>query len=215
MAVVNSVSIDEQRTAVCEWLATGSINVFGMQFSGKDTHCRRLSEWTGGVVLGGGDISRNEELLSPRAREITEAGGLIPIEDFMKMAVPFLARTEYRHRPLLLSAVGRWHGEEEGIVQALEAAGHPTRAVILLSIVEDEAWRRWGLMHEVQDREHRVDDSEEGLRVRLQEFRNKTLPVIDFYRQQGLLVEVDGAASVDEVEQTILSNLYQRAKLVL
>jgi adenylate kinase len=211
MVAPESGSLQERRVAVRTWLGTGSINVLGMQFAGKDTHCRRLAAWMSGVVLGGGDISRNQSLLSSRARKITEAGALIPTDEFLKMAVPFLTKTEYMHKPLLLSAVGRWHGEEPGVIEALERADHPLRAAVLLEIDEDEAWRRWGLMHEVKDRGHRVDDSEEGLRMRLQEFRNKTLPVIDFYKGRGLLISVDGSRSPDEVELAILDGLHERA----
>jgi hypothetical protein len=36
--------VNEQQAIVREWLGTGSINVFGVQFSGKDTQLDRLTQ---------------------------------------------------------------------------------------------------------------------------------------------------------------------------
>jgi len=213
--MAKSVSVDEQRVVVREWLGVGSLNVFGIQFAGKDTQCLRLAHWTDGVVLGAGDIYRNKTQLSAHAQEVTDAGHPIPMDEFFSMIVPFLAKAEYRKRPLLLTAFGRRDGEQQGVVRALVEAGHPLRAVVLLEINEDEVWRRWGFMHEKKDREHRADDSEAGLRTRLHEFRDKTLPVLDFYRGLGLLFAVDSSKPTAEVELAILQGLYERATQAL
>jgi adenylate kinase len=45
----------------------------------------------------------------------------------------------------------------------------------------------------------RSDDTAETLRIRLEEYREKTEPLLGYYLQRGLLQRVDGAASPDEV----------------
>ncbi len=49
----------------------------------------------------------------------------------------------------------------------------------------------------------RSDDNETVIRNRLREYNEKTLPVLQFYRDRGLYVEVDGTRSVDEVRGSI------------
>jgi adenylate kinase len=207
----HTVPPEDQRAAVRKWLGNGSINIFGIQFAGKDTQCKRLASWLDAAIIGGGEISRNRSKLSPEARAITEAGGLIPMQEFLKMAVPFLAKQEFANRPILLSAVGRWHGEEPGVLEAAQSAGHPVRAVILLELDEESVWERWRLMHQIKDREMRIDDSEAGLTRRISEFNAKTLPTLEFYRKLGLLISVDGSRTPDQVESAILASLIKKA----
>ncbi len=53
----------------------------------------------------------------------------------------------------------------------------------------------------------RIDDSEEGVRKRLRIFREETLPVIEYYKDKGKLIEIDGDKTIDEVFEEILSKL--------
>jgi adenylate kinase len=51
----------------------------------------------------------------------------------------------------------------------------------------------------------REDDAEETVRERLKVFAEATRPLLDHYGQQGLLAQVDGVGSTDEVAKRILS----------
>ena len=55
----------------------------------------------------------------------------------------------------------------------------------------------------------RDDDRPEAVQTRIEVYRNQTLPILDFYRQRGLLVEVAGADSVESVNQKVLAALDQ------
>jgi adenylate kinase len=182
-------------------------------FAGKDTQCLRLARWLDAPVLSGGDILRKREDLPAHIREIFDAGKLIPIKDYLAIVTPYLGQADFEGRPLVLSSVGRYRGEEDGVLTAAEGAGHPVKAVVLLEIGEEMIWERWRKAVELMDRGYRVDDGDEAtLRVRLEEFRTKTLPVIEFYRQKELLLKVDGSGSLEEVEANIWAALYDRAK---
>lgn len=214
MVTDSNVTTQQQREAVRAWLGTGSLNIFGIQFSGKDTQLKRLQLWTGGVIMGGGKISRQVmDELPEDVRVATLAGELIPLKYFLKLVTPYFAKPEFAGEPLLLSAVGRWHGEEQGISEAAAAAGHTLKAVIWIELSEEEVWRRWRLMNELADREERIDDATEGLRMRLQWFKDKTLPVKEFYRERGLMFSVDGSKTPDEVEANILAGLYSKSQV--
>jgi adenylate kinase len=53
----------------------------------------------------------------------------------------------------------------------------------------------------------REDDTEEVIKHRLGVYKNDTLPVVDYYRKQGILIEVDGEGTPEEVLELILADL--------
>lgn len=196
--------------AIREWLGTGSINIFGRPFAGKDTHGRELVEFFDGVLLGGGDILRNSEV-PPHVTELIRAGKLAPTEDYIAIVLPYLSQDQFKQKPLILSSVGRWHGEEEGVLEATEAAGHPVKAVLYLDISEEAVRERWSAKDHVGARGERHDDTEEILEIRLAEYREKTLPVIEYYRNNGLLIDIDSTLDKQTVLQNIIDALYDLA----
>lgn len=200
-----SVSKEEMVAVVKAWLGAGSLNFFGMQFSGKDTQAERFADLFGGPIIGGGDILRNSQVPA-HIQAALDVGDLIPKQDYIDIVLPYLAKQEFKGKPLMLSAVGRWVGEEQNVIAATRAADHPLKAVLLLDINEETAFARLDKADRGRD-----DDRHENLAHRLEEFRKKTLPVLDLYRQEGLLVEVDGEQTPDQVTQDILAELYHRA----
>lgn len=192
------------------WLGNGSINIFGLPFAGKDTHGNKLAELFNASILGGGDILRNSTIPLHVKNEL-DAGRLIPTSDYIDIVVPYLSKDDFAGKPLILSSVGRWHGEELGVMSAAEAAGHPVKAVVFMSVTEDVARQRFRESLENDIRGDRADDKEDSLETRFSEFRNKTLPVIDFYREQGLIIEINGNPPKAEVHQSILQGLLKFA----
>ncbi|MES2630552.1 MAG: nucleoside monophosphate kinase [Patescibacteria group bacterium] len=200
----------EKIAAIREWLGAGSINIFGRQFAGKDTHGRELVALFDGVLLGAGDIFRNS-VIPQHAKAEMDAGRLVPINDFIEIVLPYLSKEEFKNSPLILSSVGRWHGEEQGVVQATKEAGHPLKAVIYLDIAESVSFERWKKSLHIGERNERNDEDREALETRLAEYKEKTLPVINFYKQDGLLIEIDGTLSKEVVLQDIIDALYIRS----
>ena len=193
-----------------KWLGSGSINIFGLPFAGKDTHGETLTHLLDARLLGGGEILRNSDI-PPKLKAELDAGILFPTTDDMRIVTPYLRRSEVEGNPLILSSVGRWIGEEEGVLQATKASGHPTKAVVYLHAGEEVVFRRWKKSQEKGDRAGRADDAEHVLATRIEEFNTKTLPVIEVYRQKGLLIEVNSDAEKNEVLENILARLFLRA----
>ena len=201
---------DTELQTIKQWLGTGSINIFGLPFSGKDTHGHQLAELFNASIMGGGDILRNS-VIPQHVQELLDAGKLTPIEDYIRIVTPYLSCEEFADKPLILSSVGRWHGEEPGVMSAATAAGHPMKAAIYLVVSEATALKRFQASREDEKRGVRADDAEHILATRFAEFHNKTLPVIDFYRDKGMVIEVDGNPPKAQVHQAILRGLYEFA----
>lgn len=193
-----------------DWLGTGSINIFGRPFAGKDTQGRKLAEHLNAALLGGGDILRGHDMPN-HIKAAMKTGELIPTKDYIELVLPHLSNPDYTAQPLILSSVGRWHGEEPGVIAATEQSGHPLKAVIYLSLPEPVVRERWQAFAGTHSRGERHDDTAEVLEIRLQEYREKTLPVIEYYRQLGLLIEIDGTQTPDAVHAAIIDALTSRA----
>ena len=55
--------------------------------------------------------------------------------------------------------------------------------------------------------ESRADDTEETIRTRMRVYREQTQPLVDYYRERGVLAEVDGVGSVPDVAKRIAAAL--------
>ena len=188
------------------WLATGSINIFGLPYSGKDTVGKRLAADLGAEFISSGD------LLRAAGEKTQESGQLSPTNVFYDVVLPAFGWPEFDGKPLVLSSIGRWDGEQQRVIAATDAGGHPIKAVISLNISEDEVLRRWETSLAVGDRDDRSDATAEKITTRLAEYREKTLPVIEYYRGMGLLIDVNGEQSRDAVYDEVIERLSKLAR---
>jgi len=195
--------MDSQGTvnSIRNWLGSGSINIFGLPYSGKDTVGSALANLLGAEFLSSGHLLRRA------GEKIQEAGHLSPTNVFCDVVLPAFYNSDFNGKPLILSSVGRWSGEEQQVVEAATNSGHPIKAVLFIKISEAEMLNRLEAAYEIGDRSGRKDDSTEILKTRLSEFNEKTLPVIEIYRNLGLLVEIDGEQSRDVVLTEVIEKL--------
>ncbi len=199
--------MDDKISAIKTWLGTGSINIFGLPMSGKDTQGLRLAETLGAKFLSSGLIIRAME--KETRQNLTGGGNLVPTNLFFEWVLPYFERNDLRDFPLILSSIGRWSGEENQVISVAAGAGHEIKAAILLNISEADVENRFRAAETLNDRGERDDDKNlEIFKNRLQEFRTKTLPVLQHYKALGLLVEVNGDQLRDDVFTEIINKLY-------
>jgi len=200
--------MDERIEIIKKWLGTGSINIFGMPFSGKDTVGIHLAEVLGAKFLSSGLILRAAESEDSQIKDEMAAGQLVNTDKFREIVLPYLEKTELSDFPLVLSSVGRWEGEEISTIDRAEQAGHPIKAVIILNLSETEIRKRWEVSRASQDRGERLDDRNEHiLDTRIAEFNEKTRPVIETYQKHGLIVPIDALGTRDEVFSNTIDSL--------
>ena len=204
--------MEEKILKIKEWLGSGSINIFGLPMSGKDTVGMRLAEVLGARFLSSGIIIR--ELESEQNSNLTGSGKLIPTNTFYDIILPYFSREDLAGLPLVLSSVGRWSGEEDEIMRSARAGGHPIKAVVILNLSEKDVWERWDAAKTIGDRGLRVDDMDETVfRTRIEEFREKTLPVLKHYNELGLTVTVSAEQPRDAVFEDVVKRLYEFSRL--
>ena len=202
--------MEEKITAIKNWLGTDSINIFGLPMSGKDTQGIKLAEILGAKFLSSGMIIRaNEEKTQ---QFYTTNGALTPTNVFYEWVLPYLEKKDLFNYPLILSSIGRWSGEEKQVMSVAAGAGHEIKAVILLNISEADVEKRFETAKALTDRGERQDDKDLAtFRTRLKEFREKTMPVLQYYNTIDLLIEVNGDQPREAVFDEIISKLYQKA----
>ncbi len=85
-------------------------------------------------------------------------------------------------------------------MEMLRERGHTVNVVLCLTAPEEELVQRLSLRG-------RVDDTPETVRRRLVVYREQTEPLIEYYRRNGRLKEVNGVGSMDDVYRALVQAL--------
>ena len=177
--------------------------LLGPPGSGKGTQAGVLSQKLGVPAISTGELLRDAVAagtdLGRRVEGIMNAGGLVDDETISEVVRERLARRD-GGRGFLLDGYPRSVPQAETLDRVLAEDGERLDAVVLVDVPEEELVRR-ALARK------RQDDVEGVVRERLRVYREITMPVIGYYRQRGLLREIDGHRPIDEVTWRMLSTL--------
>ena len=208
---MEKMNLNEKLEKIKSWLETGSLNIFGLPMSGKDTVGMRLAEDLQAKFLSSGIIIRAYE--AEQNEDMTGSGKLIPTNTFYDIILPYFSRKEMKNDSLILSSVGRWSGEEDKIMEAAKNGGHEIKAVVLLDLTEADVKNRFEAAKELNDRGERADDANlEIFETRICEFNEKTVPVLNHYDELKLLIRVPADGSRDEVYSSVIDKLVEFIK---
>jgi adenylate kinase len=184
--------------------------IVGPPGSGKGTQARFIAERFGIPDISTGDIFRfhikNETELGLQVKAIVDAGDYVP-DSLTNAIVAERLLQDDAANGFLLDGYPRTLEQVHFLNDLLEAAGTPLDAVIRLVADQDEIVAR--LTRRAQE-QGRLDDSEEAIRHRQEVYLRETAPLIEVYREQGLLIEVDGLGPVDEVASRVREALAAR-----
>jgi adenylate kinase len=175
------------------------IVIIGIQGSGKSTQGNLLSKQLGIPYLSTGHIFRQlakeNTKLGHYIKVVMNTGLLIPDDKTIEIVNSYLNRREYKKGYIL-------DGFPRTIKQA-EKFSNNIDKVIYLEVPDKEAIYR--LVY--RNSEKRQDETIPAIKKRIESFKKFTIPVLEFYRKQKKLVELDGTQSIDIVNQEILKSL--------
>ncbi len=198
--------MDSQIQQIKSWLGIGSINIFGLPMSGKDTVGVQLAEKLGAKFLSSGMIVRAMEQAT--GQNHTGAGKLMASNVFYEWVLPYFEREELWKYPLVLSSIGRWSGEENEVMAVAKRSGHTIRAAVELQLSDQDVVERWEAAKILGDRGLRQDDADPQIfQTRINEYHEKTLPVLQHYQELGLLVSVPANFTREQVLANVIEAL--------
>lgn len=177
--------------------------LLGPPGAGKGTQAQLLAERVGVPAISTGDMLRAAVAagseLGRRVDGVMASGGLVDDALMAEVVRERLAQPDAA-RGYLLDGYPRTLPQAETLAGILRDAGQALDAVLLIDVPEDELVRRSLLRG-------RGDDTEEVIRQRQRVYREKTEPLIGYYRERGLLREIDGNVAVDEVTSRMYAAL--------
>jgi adenylate kinase len=184
-----------------------NVVLIGAPGSGKGTQGQRLAARLGMRHIATGDVLRKEVLdgteLGDRVAGYLDRGELVPDEVIIDLVLRMVTDAA-SHEGYLLDGFPRSVEQAKRIRAALAEIGIRADAAIYLDAHRDV------LVQRLLDRAHtegRSDDTAEVIANRLQVFDDDTRPLVDYYRERGLLHVVDANLAPDEVTELIISAL--------
>jgi adenylate kinase len=211
--------------------------LLGAPGAGKGTQADAIREEFGFQHVASGDVMRamreEDSPIGAKVREYYDKGLLVP-DDVVIEAM--LSRVQGGGKGYLLDGFPRTVAQAQALDEALAKSGNEIDAVVYINVSEgellDRLTGRWicrngdAVYHEkfnppnvagicdVDGGElyQRPDDTREAGETRLKVYFDQTTPLIDYYRGRGVLTEVNGEQSIEDVRQDLLAALREKLR---
>ncbi|KAF8633733.1 hypothetical protein AX17_004389 [Amanita inopinata Kibby_2008] len=201
MAVDSSPAFDKNKIIV--------VFVLGGPGSGKGTQSSRLVKDFDFCHLSAGDLLRAEQnregsqygtLIQTCIRE----GSIVPMEVTIKLLQNAMLAVLQENRPGDAWLAGHGRFLIDGFPRKMDQALGFEQQVCISSLVIYYAVTEEVMLNRLIERgktSGREDDNADSIKKRFRTYENDTMPVIEYYKTQGKLVEIDGSASIEEVHE--------------
>lgn len=216
-------------------IAAGPIILLGAPGAGKGTQAKLMAKHYSIPHISTGDILRENvawnTALGSKAKAVMERGDLVPDELVNDMVAERLQQADCE-RGFILDGFPRTVAQAEWLDQELAARGSQWAPVVIsVDVSYNQLLQRLtgrrscpvdGKIYNVYFQPPKVegacdvcgspltqrkDDKEEVISERLKNYERQTLPLVEFYNQQGRLCHVNGELPVDQVMATIFSEI--------
>ena len=184
--------------------------LMGAPGAGKGTQAKLLQEALGLPQVATGDLFRenlkNETELGKLAKTFMDKGELVPDEVTVAMVRDRLSRPDCEGGAIL-DGFPRTPAQADALDKLLEEFNGHINVVPFINVNQEALIARLLKRAEI---EGRADDNEETIRTRMRVYREQTAPLLTYFAEKGLLVELDGARAIDVVSAE-LQDVIRRA----
>jgi adenylate kinase len=185
--------------------------LLGAPGSGKGTQAVRLREHLRVPHISTGDLLRAAVAagteLGMKAKVVMASGNLVSDDIVLGMLEERLLKPDAADG-FVLDGYPRNLAQANALDSLLAKIDQPMDVAVQLDVNTEL------LVERIAGRakaEGRADDTPEAVRHRLNVYNEQTAPVVDFYRQHGSLVRVDGVGSLDDVFNRIVEAMNSKA----
>jgi adenylate kinase len=191
-------------------MTSARLLIVGPQGSGKGTQGARISATFGIPEVSTGDVFRanikEQTPLGQQVKAIIDAGDLVPDELTGAVVRDRLAQPDAA-QGFLLDGYPRNAAQVADLDRFLDESGQALDVVLELAVPRAISIERIALRAQEQGRS---DDTEEVIAHRLSIYERETAPILDIYRDRGIVAVIDGVGNLDEVEERINAALAER-----
>ncbi len=177
--------------------------LFGPPGAGKGTQANKIAEAYGTAHISTGDMLRaavkNKTELGELAKSYMDKGELVPDGVVIGIIKDRIGEKDAQDG-FMLDGFPRTVPQAEALSEMLNSEGESIDAVVSIEVGDEEIITR---ILERQKIEGRQDDTEDVVRNRLSVYRNQTEPLKSYYADEGILYEIDGMGTIDEVFERI------------
>lgn len=181
--------------------------IMGPPGAGKGTQATALAARINGAHISTGDIFRanvaEETELGTLAKQYMDAGEYVPDEVTNAMVKDRLSQPDAL-TAFLLDGYPRTLDQVHTLDAMLADLGSQLDGVVALTVDSEELIAR--LLKRAQT-SGRTDDTEDVIRHRQEVYVSETAPLLDVYRERGILFEVDGMGSIEDIEARVAAAL--------
>lgn len=214
-----------------------NIVLIGAQGSGKGTQAERLAQNLGIHHVSSGDLFRkasNEGTeLGKKARIYLDRGELVPDDLTVFMILQYITETNYLREGVLLDGFPRTIVQAQALDEGLSSADRYIDCAVYLNVPREVLLHRLSGRYICRAAQHvynretsppkvpgicdldgselyqRPDDQGPAVQKRLNTFFEETICLLDYYRKQEKLVEVNGNQAIEQVQRTLLEIIQQ------
>lgn len=174
---------------------------------GKGTQASRVKDHFDILHLSTGEILRDEissgTVLGLKAMKFMDKGKLVPDALLLEMMEHRLQEDDCSNG-FLLDGFPRTIPQADGLNLILDKINSKLDAVVSLKADQEELVRRLVLRGKESGRS---DDTPEVIRLRQKVYWKQTAPLLDYYHEKDLLVEVDGMGEINDITLRIIKAL--------
>ncbi len=185
-----------------------NIVLFGPPGAGKGTQSENLINKYGLVHLSTGDILRSEigrgSELGRRAKEIMDKGELVG-DDIVIGMIESKLDENANAKGFIFDGFPRTTAQAVALDDLLQKKGTGISGMLALEVNDEELIKR--LLLRGQDSGRADDKNEDVIRRRILEYNTKTLPLKNYYNEQGKFHSIKGIGTVDEIFKALVDRI--------
>jgi adenylate kinase len=185
-----------------------NIVLFGPPGAGKGTQSENLIDKYGLVHLSTGDILRSEIArgteLGRKAKAIMERGELVGDEIVIGMIESKLDENSGA-KGFIFDGFPRTSAQAVALDDLLQKKGTGISGMLALEVDNEELVKR--LLNRGKDSGRPDDRDEQVIRRRIEEYNNKTLPLKQYYSEQGKFHSIHGIGSIEEIFRSLVDRI--------
>lgn len=181
--------------------------LMGAPGAGKGTQAKLLQDAIGLPHVSTGDLFRenlkNQTELGKLAQTYMDKGELVPDHVTVAMVKDRLSQPDCAHGAIL-DGFPRTTAQAEALDRLLAEIDGKINIVPYINVDEEVLVQRLINRGRI---EGRADDTEDTIRTRMRVYQEETAPLLAFYRERGLLTEINGEQSIEAVQRDLVSTV--------